>query len=89
MAAGRGAYVEQEVRNVLKEYRVQVGGASASGGLTVPTTLANFIVESMEAHGLMYSFDLFNEINDTSGSTCNIPSVDDAAVTAEAHIEGS
>ena len=37
----------------------------------------------------MYSFDLFNEINDKSGSTCNISSVDDAAVTAEVHTEGS
>ena len=42
VAAGRGAYVEQKVRNVLKEYRVQVGGTNTSGGFTVPTTLANF-----------------------------------------------
>ena len=89
VAAGRGAYVEQKVRNVLKEYRVQVGGTNTSGGFTVPTTLANFIVESMKAHGPMYSSDLFNVINDTSGNTLNIPTIDDTAVTAEAHTEGT
>ena len=89
VAAGGDAYVDQEVRNVLKEYRVQVGGTNSSGGFTVPTTLANFIVESMKAHGLMYSSDLFNVINDTLGNTFNIPTVDDTAVTAEAHTEGT
>jgi len=89
IAAGGDAYVDQEVRNVLKEYRVQVGGTNTSGGFTVPTTLANFIVESMKAHGPMYSSDLFNVINDTSGNTFNIPTIDDTAVTAEAHTEGT
>ena len=89
VAAGGDAYVDQEIRNVLKEYRVQVGGTNTSGGFTVPTTLANFIVESMKAHGSMYSSDLFNVINDTSGNTFNIPTVDDTAVTAEAHTEGT
>ena len=89
IAAGGDAYVDQEIRNVLKEYRVQVGGTNSSGGFTVPTTLANFIVESMKAHGPMYSSDLFNVINDTSGNTFNIPTIDDTAVTAEAHTEGT
>ena len=53
ISAGGDAYVDAEVRNVLKEYRVQVGGTNASGGFTVPVTLANFIVESMKAHGRM------------------------------------
>ena len=81
VATGGDAYVDQEVRNVLKEYRVQVGGTNTSGGFTVPTTLANFIVESIKAHGPIYSSDLFNVINDTSGNTFNIPTVDDTAVT--------
>lgn len=89
IAAGGDAYVDQEIRNVLKEYRVQVDGTNSSGGFTVPTTLANFIVESMKAHGLMYSSDLFNVINDTSGNTFNIPTIDDTNVTAEAHTEGT
>ena len=44
IASGGDAYVEQEVRNVLKEYRVQTGGTNSAGGFTVPTTLASFIV---------------------------------------------
>ena len=81
-ASGGDAYVEQEVRNVLKEYRVQTGGTNSAGGFTVPTTLANFIVEAMKAHGPMYSSNRFNVINDTSGNTFNIPTIDDTAVTA-------
>ena len=37
----------------------------------------------------MYSSDLFNVINDTSGNTFNIPTIDDTSVTAEAHTEGT
>ena len=36
----------------------------------------------------MYSSDLFNVINDKSGNTFNIPTIDDTSVTAEAHTEG-
>jgi len=89
VANGGDAYVDQEVRNVLKEYRVQVGGTNASGGFTVPVTLANFIVESMKAHGPMYSSELFSVINDTTGNTFNIPTNDDTTKTAEAHTEGT
>lgn len=90
VAAGGDAYVDQEIRNVLKEYRVQVGGTNSSGGFTVPTTLANFIVEAMKAHGPMYSSTLFNVINDTSGNPFNIPTVDDTGtgVLPVAHTEG-
>ena len=89
ISAGGDAYVDAEVRNVLKEYRVQVGGTNASGGFTVPVTLANFIVESMKAHGPMYSSELFSVINDTTGNTFNIPTNDDTTKTAEAHTEGT
>ena len=53
ISAGGDAYVDAEVRNVLKEYRVQVGGTNTSGGFTGPGTLANFVVEWMKAHGPM------------------------------------
>ncbi len=89
ISAGGDAYVDAEVRNVLKEYRVQVGGTNTSGGFTVPVTLANFIVESMKAHGPMYSSELFSVINDTTGNTFNIPTNDDTTKTAEAHTEGT
>ena len=89
IANGGEAYVEPEVRNVLKEYRVQVGGTNTSGGFTVPTELATFLVESMKAFGPMYSNPIFNVINDTDGRPFNIPTIDDTSVTAEAHTEGT
>lgn len=90
IASGGDAHVDVEVRNVLKEYRVQVGGTNSAGGFTVPITLANFIVESMKAHGPMYSSNLFNVINDTSGNTFNIPTIDDtgSGLLPVAHTEG-
>ena len=89
IANGGDAYVDPEVRQVLKEYRVQVGSTNSAGGFTVPVELANFIVESMKAFGPMYSSPLFNVINTTAGNTFNIPTIDDTAVTAGAHTEGT
>ena len=86
---GGEQYLDPEVRNVLKEQRVQVGSTNSAGGFTVPVELANFIVESMKAFGPMYSSPLFNVINDTSGNTFNIPTIDDTAKTAGAHTEGT
>lgn len=89
IAAGGEGYVDQEVRNVLKEYRVQTGGTTTAGGFTVPTELATFIEQAMIATGPMYGNELFTVINSTDGRTFNIPTVDDTAVTAEAHTEGT
>jgi HK97 family phage major capsid protein len=89
IAAGGEGYVDQEVRNVLKEYRVQTGGTTTAGGYTVPTELATFIEKAMIATGPMYGNELFTVINSTDGRTFNIPTVDDTAVTAEAHTEGT
>ena len=89
IAEGGDAYVSAEVRNVLKEHRVQTGGTSAAGGYTVPTELATFIEKSMIATGPMYGNELFTVINSANGSTFNIPTIDDTAKTAEAHTEGT
>lgn len=89
IAAGGEGYVDQEVRNVLKEYRVQTGGTTTAGGYTVPTELATFIEKAMIATGPMYGNELFTVINSTDGRTFNIPTVDDTAATAEAHTEGT
>ena len=89
IAEGGDAYVSTEVRNVLKEHRVQTGGTSAAGGYTVPTELASFIEKSMIATGPMYGNELFTVINSANGSTFNIPTIDDTAKTAEAHTEGT
>jgi HK97 family phage major capsid protein len=88
IAAGGDAYVDAEVRNVLKEHRAQTAGTTTAGGYTVPTELATFIEKAMIATGPMYSSDLFTVINSADGRTFNIPTVDDTAVTAGAHTEG-
>jgi HK97 family phage major capsid protein len=88
IAAGGDAYVDAEVRNVLKEHRAQTTSATA-GGYTVPTELATFIEKAMIATGPMYGNQFFTYINSTDGRTFNIPTVDDTAVTAVAHTEGT
>jgi len=89
IAAGGDAYVDAEVRNVLKEHRAQVGGTDSAGGFTVPTELATFIEKAMIATGPMYGNQFFTYINSNDGRTFNIPTVDDTAVTAVAHTEGT
>lgn len=89
ISAGGDAYVDAEVRNVLREYRVQTGGTNSAGGFTVPTELATFVEESMAATGPMYTSNLFSVINSADGRTFSIPTVDDTAVTAVAHTEGT
>ena len=89
IANGGEGYVDQEVRNVLKEHRVQTGGTTTAGGFTVPTELATFIDKAMIATGPMYRSDLFTVINSADGRPFNIPTIDDTAVTAVAHTEGT
>jgi HK97 family phage major capsid protein len=89
IAAGGEGYVDQEVRNVLKEYRVQTGGTNSAGGFTVPTELATFIEKAMIATGPMYGNQYFTVINTAAGNTFNIPTVDDTASVAVAHTEGT
>jgi HK97 family phage major capsid protein len=88
VSAGGDAYVDAEVRNVLKEYRVQTAGTAAAGGYTVPVELANYIIEAMAASGPMYTSDLFTSFDNGSGNTFNIPTLDDTAKVAAAHSEG-
>ena len=82
--------LDSEVRNVLRqsEVRAQTAGTNSAGGFTVPTELASFIDKAMIATGPMYNSDLFTVINTTGGNPFNIPTVNDTAVTAEAHTEG-
>jgi len=89
IAAGGDAYVDAEVRNVLRENRAQTSGTDSAGGYTVPTELATFIEKSMTATGPMYGNELFTVINSADGRQFNIPTVDDTAVTAVAHTEGT
>jgi HK97 family phage major capsid protein len=75
------------VQNV--ESRIQVTGTNSAGGYTVPVELANFIDQAMAAYGPMYSEDICTTLNTSTGATFNIPTVDDTAVTAVAHTEGT
>jgi len=89
IANGGEGYVDQEVRNVLKEYRVQTGGTNSAGGFTVPTELATFIEKAMIATGPMYGNEFFTVINTVAGNPFNIPTVDDTTIATEAHTEGT
>jgi len=87
--------LDPEVRGVLRagvqnvESRIQVTGTNSAGGYTVPVELANFIDQAMAAYGPMYSGDICTTLNTSTGATFNIPTVDDTAVTAVAHTEGT
>lgn len=84
-----------EERSVLKagvqpknEFRMQTTSSTA-GGYTVPVELANEIIKTMKMWGPMYDEDICTVLNTSSGNQINIPTVDDTAVTAEAHTEGT
>ncbi|KKX33981.1 phage major capsid protein [Rhizobium sp. LC145] len=72
-----------------KEFRMQTTGTNTAGGYTVPVELADFIVKSMKDWGPMYDTDVVTELNTAAGNIINIPTVDDTAVTAEKHTEGT
>lgn len=84
-----------EYRNVLRagyqdvEKRAQVSGTNSAGGYTVPTELANILVKSMLAWGPMYDPGVTQELVTTGGGEIQMPTVNDTAVTAEAHTEGA
>lgn len=65
------------------------GGGGTAGGYTVPTELANQIIKSMAIWGPMYDDDICTAMNTASGNPIKIPTVNDTAVTAEPHTEGT
>ena len=71
------------------EKRAQTAGTNSEGGFTVPTTLANLLIETMAMHGPMYDGTFTTEILTSGGGQIDIPTVDDTAVTAGAHTEGA
>lgn len=70
------------------EFRAQ-STSNTAGGYTVPTELAGFIIKSMLAWGPMYDPGVTAEINTSGGNTLNIPTINDTAVVAVAHTEGT
>lgn len=73
------------------EFRMQTttGGGGAAGGYTIPTELEARLIESMKAWGPMYDEDICTVMNTSAGNPIDIPTVDDTAVTAEKHTEGT
>ena len=98
----RGASLDElsgEERAVLKEgvqlaaeQRALVstqGTSTTAGGYTVPVELSDQIIKSMKMWGPMYDEDICTVINTSNGVTIKIPTVDDTAVTAVQHAEGT
>lgn len=85
--------LSSEERAVLKrnaaEFRAQTAGTTTAGGYTVPTELMNVIDKAMKAWGPMYDPGITSEIITTSGNAMKLPAVDDTAVAAVAHTEGT
>lgn len=71
------------------ENRTQTAGTDAAGGYTVPTTLANFIVEAMLDWGPMYDPGITDEMVTSSGNPFDIPTNDDTGNSAAALAEGT
>jgi len=94
---GQTEFMSNAEKEVLKrgmtqfaqESRAQNAGTTTAGGFTVPTTLSAEIVRSMLAWGPMYSGDICTEIVTASGNPMKLPTVNDTAVAAGAHTEGT
>lgn len=85
--------LEPEQRALLRqgfvESRVQTAGVDAAGGYTVPTQLANRIVETMLDWGPMYDPGVTDEIVTSGGNQFDIPTNDDTGNSAAALAEGA
>jgi len=93
-AQGQKGEMPTEARAVLEsgfakiEHRAQTTTAAA-GGYTVPVELANILVKSMLAWGPMYNGDVATELVTAGGGTITMPTVNDTAVAAVAHTQGT
>ncbi|MGE4339581.1 MAG: phage major capsid protein, partial [Pigmentiphaga sp.] len=85
--------LEPEQRHLLRqgyvESRAQTAGSDAAGGYTVPTTLANRIVESMLDWGPMYNPGVTDEMVTSSGNPFDIPTNNDTGNSAAALAEAA
>lgn len=94
-AGGDPSVLEPEQRTLLRqgyvagETRAQTAGTPAQGGYTVPTQLANKIVETMKDWGPMYDPGVTDEIVTSGGNPFDIPTNDDTANSAAALAEAA
>ncbi len=68
---------------------MQTAGTGSAGGYSVPVELMNEIDKAMKAFGPMYDSDICRVISTPSGHSITLPTVDDTAKIAAAHIEGA
>lgn len=89
---GDASGLDREQRDLLRqgyvENRTQTAGTAAAGGYTVPTTLANKIIEVMKDWGPMYDPTVTDEMVTSSGNPFDIPTNDDTGNTSDALDEG-
>lgn len=71
------------------ENRTQTAGTTTAGGYTVPTTLANRIVEVMKDWGPMYDPTVTDEMVTSSGNPFDIPTNDDTDNSSAKLAEGA
>lgn len=90
---GDASALEPEQRTLIRqgyvENRTQTAGADAAGGYTVPTQLANKIVETMKDWGPMYDPGITDEIVTSGGNPFDIPTNDDTGNSAAALAEAA
>lgn len=95
---GDPSSLSAEERSVLRagvdtgaEFRAQTttGSGGAAGGYTIPTELANILIETMAMWGPMYDEDICTVMTTSGGNPIDLPTVDDTAVTAEPHTEAT
>lgn len=70
------------------EGRTQTGASGATGGFTVPTTLATAINIAMAAYGPMWDEDVATVLTTANGAPIVLPKIDDTAEETDAHTEG-
>lgn len=93
-AEGQVGAMSAEARAVLArgyqkvESRAQTTTAAA-GGYTIPEEMMPELVRSMVAFGPMYDENIARVITTSGGNPMPFPTVNDTAVTAEAHTEGA
>ncbi len=95
--AENGQPLTAEARSVLQrgyqkvdvEGRAQTAGTGSAGGFTVPEEMMPELVRSMLAFGPMYDPGITRELVTSGGNPMPFPTVNDTAVTAGAHTEGT
>lgn len=95
IAGGDLSSLSEEARAALRagfakvDARAQTGASGASGGFTVPITLATAINFAMKAFGPMWDEDVATVMNTPTGAPIVLPKIDDTDQETAAHSEGS